>query len=275
MTAAPTDISISCIDLGWRDYASTLAFQRTLLERVQTDPRQGYLLLVEHDPPVITLGRRGRAEDIVDPAAVAAAGIEVHRVTRGGQATWHGPGQLAAYPIVALRPLGLTLRQYVCGLEEAVLRTLADAGIEGFRREGQTGVWTAQGKIAAIGVAVERWVCWHGLALNVCPDLGHFGLIVPCGQRGSAVTSMERIMGKRRLSAFRRCCEKLKVPFSAQHGGESRDGPRFQTAKAGSVPAFIQSPFPVPVFVKNLLAERLCEVLHLRTLALTLKEDIS
>ena len=185
---------ITVFDLGRRDYASTLALQRELLARVQADPAQGFLLLVEHDPPVITLGRRGRAEDLLaDRAAIAAAGIEVHSVTRGGQTTYHGPGQLVAYPIVALRPLGRTLRQYVTGLEQAVIDTLRAVGVEGGRREGHVGVWADGGKIAAIGVAVEKWVCWHGLAINVCPNLDHFGLIVPCGESGGAVTSIQQM----------------------------------------------------------------------------------
>lgn len=186
------------MDLGRRDYASCLDLQRELVARVQREPQTGYLLLVEHDPPVITLGRRGGQQDVLaSPEALAADGVEVHRVSRGGQATYHGPGQLVVYPIVSLRGLGLRLGEYVHRLETAVIDVLGQLGIGAATRDGQIGVFVGDAKIAAFGVAVERWVCSHGLALNVDPELDHFRLLVPCGQMDASVTSIRRVLANR------------------------------------------------------------------------------
>ena len=187
-------------NLGRISYADALDVQESLVARAQANrdepPR---LLLLEHDPPVITLGRRGRDQDILAaPARLLDLGVEIHRSQRGGQVTYHGPGQLVAYPIVRLagRPGGV--RQFVRGLEEAVIRLLAGFGVTATRREGIIGVWADGAKVAAVGVAVSRWVTYHGLAINVTrASAGAFDLIVPCGQAGGgAVTSLSHLAGR-------------------------------------------------------------------------------
>jgi lipoic acid synthetase len=184
-------------DLGRAAYAPTLALQEELVARVHADPKgPGHLVLVEHTPPVITLGRRTRTEHLLaDEDQLRRLGIEVHASARGGSATWHGPGQLVAYPILRLAR-ERTVRAHVRGLEEALLATLAHFGVRAHRAEGLTGVWVGNEKIAAIGVAVSHWIAWHGLALNVDPDLESFRLIVPCGIEGKGVTSMARLLGR-------------------------------------------------------------------------------
>ena len=190
--------TLTILDLGPAPYLPTLSLQRRLVaELVAAPSADAQRLLLEHDPPVITLGRRGRAEDILAPAeALAAAGVEVHRVTRGGEATYHGPGQLVAYPILHLRRHRLTLRAYVGRLEDALIETVRRFGVPAGRRDGQVGVWVGDGKIAAVGVAVERFVTYHGAALNVSTDLSAFDWIVPCGVADQRVTSLARLAGR-------------------------------------------------------------------------------
>ncbi len=150
----------------------------------------GALLLLEH-PHVYTLGRRGRLDDVLAPAErLAEMGIEAHHVDRGGEVTYHGPGQLVGYPIVSLRRLGVGPLIYVRSLERVLIETLAEFGILAGSDGRPTGVWTGGAKIAAIGVRVSRGVATHGFALNVSPDLAWFDHIVPCGMKGSRVTSM-------------------------------------------------------------------------------------
>jgi lipoyl(octanoyl) transferase len=146
--------------------------------------------LLEH-PPVITLGRGSRSEHVLaDGAALSAAGAEVWETTRGGDVTYHGPGQLVCYGIVDLRERGRDVGRYLRDLEAVLLAVLADFGLEGRRHPGLTGAWLGERKVAAIGVRAERWITSHGFALNVSPDLGHFGWIVPCGIRDYGVTSI-------------------------------------------------------------------------------------
>ena len=183
------------IHLGLADYATTLDLQERLVDSALRDPRAAYLVTVEHFPPVVTLGRRGRPADILAPQRLTDEGIEVHGCSRGGQATYHGPGQLVAYPIWQLARGGRSARGHVRALEQAVIGVLGRFGIAGERRAGTVGVYAGSAKIAAVGVAVHRWVCYHGLALNVQPDLSHFDLIVPCGRPGAAATSMARLLG--------------------------------------------------------------------------------
>jgi len=165
-------------------------------------PELGWLLLVEHDP-VITVSRRPTAASnlIAGPAQLAAAGVEVCETDRGGDITYHGPGQLVVYPILDLNRLNLGLHAYMRLLEDAVIGTIARFGLAGEREPGATGVWVRgaadepAAKIAAMGVRVRRWVSMHGLALNVTTDLSHFGLIVPCGLVGRRVTSLRELLG--------------------------------------------------------------------------------
>lgn len=154
-----------------------------------------YLLLLEHDPPVITLGRRGRTEHVlVSRERLEADGYELYESPRGGDVTFHGPGQLVAYPIVRLDPRHRSVHDYVWRLEESLIRLLEVLGIRGERRAGFTGVWVGGKKVAAIGVAVRRWIACHGLALNVAADLSGFDRIVPCGIATHGVTSLSRLL---------------------------------------------------------------------------------
>lgn len=155
------------------------------------------LLLLEH-PHVITLG--SSAEDahvLIDEAERKRLGIEVFEVGRGGGVTYHGPGQLVAYPILDLRPLGRDLHAYLRRLEDVLIATASALGVQAWRREGLTGIWTSQGKLGAIGVRVSsQWISSHGVALNVSSDLRYFESIVPCGIEGEGVTSLSRELGR-------------------------------------------------------------------------------
>ena len=191
-------------DLGRMPYAEALALQRDLQRRVVEarampggDPRAMYLLLVEHDPPVITISRRRGAGGhmLATNRQLAEAGVEVAETDRGGDITYHGPGQLVVYPILDLNTLGLRVHGYMRLLEGIVIEVLAQWGLEGRRDEAATGVWVNGSKICAMGVRLSRWVTMHGLALNVTTNLRHFDLIVPCGLTGRTVTSMQQELG--------------------------------------------------------------------------------
>ncbi|HVP73716.1 MAG TPA: lipoyl(octanoyl) transferase LipB [Phycisphaerales bacterium] len=196
-------------DLGRMNYADALALQRQLqLEVIEsrTSDASGttglaHLLLVEHDPPVITVSRRpdARKHLIASEQLLLAAGVEVAETDRGGDITYHGPGQLVVYPILDLNRFGLRIDSYMRMLEQIVIDVLARFGIAGERDSAATGVWVrsnaAPSKICAMGVRVSRWVSMHGLALNVATNLDHFSLIVPCGLAGRSVTSMQRELG--------------------------------------------------------------------------------
>lgn len=186
------------IDIGRAAYESTLRLQERLLAEVkQADPERAALVLVEHDPPVITLGRGASAAHVVaSRERLAAEGVEIHESSRGGDVTYHGPGQLVGYPILRLDLHGRDVHRYLRDLEEVLLRVLARFGVQGERSAGLTGVWVGKEKVAAIGVAVSRWVTYHGFALNVDPNLSHFGLIVPCGIRDKGVTSLAKLLGR-------------------------------------------------------------------------------
>jgi lipoate-protein ligase B len=188
------------IDLGRSAYEPAVKLQKRLLEEVKaSEPAEdrAHLVLVEHDPPVITLGRRAdRANVLADVGRLDREGVRVVTTRRGGDVTYHGPGQLVGYPILRLDRRGRSVHGYIRNLEEALIRTLAELGISAERQKGMTGVWTEAGKVAAIGIAVSRWVSWHGFALNVRPNLEHFGLIVPCGLAGKSVTSVSELLGR-------------------------------------------------------------------------------
>jgi lipoyl(octanoyl) transferase len=185
------------IDMKRSSYEAALAMQRELVDRVLArDGDDAYLVLVEHVPPVITLGRSANAQHVLASAErLAAEGIEVHKSARGGDVTYHGPGQLVGYPIMRLGAGRRTVRQYVSDLEETIIRLLGLWGVRAERVCGATGVWTGSRKVAAIGVAVRRWVTWHGFALNVAVNMEHFGLIVPCGLHGKDVTDLSSVVG--------------------------------------------------------------------------------
>jgi len=174
------------IDLGRMEYGQALLLQKELAAKRARDEIPDSLVLVEHDH-VITLGRK------TTPANFKPQGIPVFQVERGGDATYHGPGQLVGYPIVLLKDHDV--RRHVRGMEEALIRTGRRFGVEGERLEGHPGIWVKGKKVASIGVAVTEWVTYHGFALNVNTDLGYFGLIRPCGLDPSTMTSMKDVLG--------------------------------------------------------------------------------
>jgi len=182
------------MDLGVRDYAEVWGMQRELVAARQRDEVPDTLILVEH-PHVITLGRGSHRENLL-----AVGDVPTFEIERGGDVTYHGPGQLVGYPIFLLRPDERDLHQYLRNLEEALLRTAADFGIAGDRNPGWTGVWTAEPgprrKLASIGVAVKRWVTMHGFALNVSTDLSRFAAINPCGLEANVMASLASVLGR-------------------------------------------------------------------------------
>lgn len=207
----PEPQAIPVIDLGRTPYAEAYALQlehhaEVLAAREAGSPVPGRLLFVEHDP-VVTVTKRPDAPGhvLAGPEALRAAGVALEATDRGGDVTYHGPGQIVCYPIIDLRAVGLRLHDHMRLMERAVIETLAGFGLDGQRDEGATGVWIPPGlggphpvasKICAMGVRVRRWITLHGLALNVEPDLSHFGLIVPCGLHGRPVTSLREQLGE-------------------------------------------------------------------------------
>jgi lipoyl(octanoyl) transferase len=184
--------------LGRVPYADALALQRALVEERRAGTIGDTLLLVEH-PHVLTLGVRGdggRGHILATDEALASRGIEVHETGRGGDITYHGPGQIVGYPIIDLNPDRRDVHRYVRDLETVLIRTAADYGITAERVEGLTGVWVDGEKLAAIGVRIARWITSHGFALNVTTDLDYFTLIVPCGIADRGVTSLARLLGR-------------------------------------------------------------------------------
>lgn len=184
------------LDLESLDYAAALALMRSLAQARRRPDWPEVLMLTEHEP-VLTLGRRAGAQDILVPEELLKAkGVTAYRIERGGLATFHGPGQIMAYPIFSLRAVSLGAASFVARLEEVVISVLKDFGLEGGREAGHPGVWVGPDKIASIGLAVRRGVAFHGLALNHDPDLSFFDLIQPCGLTGVRMTSMARLLGR-------------------------------------------------------------------------------
>ncbi len=181
---------------GRERYALTWARQLELHDQRRAGAIPDTLVLVEHEP-VITLGRQGELSHLLlSEERLAALGIDFHRVERGGDITYHGPGQLVGYPVWNLRERELSVRELLRGLEEALIRVLGCYGIEAGRIEGLTGVWAGGEKVAALGVAVRSGISYHGFAFNVEPNLEHFRLIVPCGITDKPVTSLARLLGR-------------------------------------------------------------------------------
>jgi lipoyl(octanoyl) transferase len=186
-----SDRVLEIIQAGSVPYGDALAWQRRLAEeRIAGRQSHDLLLLLEH-PPVITLGRGSRDEHLL-----AVDGVEVFEIERGGDVTYHGPGQLVGYPIIDLTGYRQDLHWYLRTLEDALIGALARLGIAAERNPGYTGVWTRGRKIASIGIHVKQWVTWHGFALNVTTDLSAFNRIVPCGIPGVEMTSVEREGGR-------------------------------------------------------------------------------
>lgn len=179
-------------NLGVCSYATALATQEELVARKVLGEADDYLLLLQH-PPVYTLGRGANVEDL--RGADQVLGVPVFRISRGGGVTFHGPGQLVAYPIITLRHGGRDVHRYVRTLEDVLIAVCADFGIAAQRQLGQTGVWVGAAKIASIGVGVRRWTTFHGIALNVSTDLSFFGHIVACRMPDVRMTSMAETLG--------------------------------------------------------------------------------
>jgi lipoate-protein ligase B len=187
---APPAAGLSVRRLGRVPYGEALALQARLQAERIAGAIPDTLLLLEH-PDVITFGAGAKAEHALPEPELRRLGYEVFRTNRGGEVTWHGPGQLVGYPIVDLAPRGRDLHRYLRELEQALARALGDCGIRALRREGYTGVWIdARRKVASLGVGVRRWVTMHGFALNVTCDLARFGAIVPCGLADVEMTSV-------------------------------------------------------------------------------------
>ncbi len=199
-------------DLGLKDYKETWDYQEKLFQEIleiksqnrkdETNAKQtpNYLLFVEH-PHVYTLGKSGHMENmLLNEGQLAAKGATFYKINRGGDITYHGPGQIVGYPIFDLDNFFTDIHKYLRYLEEAIIMTLAEYGLKGERSEGETGVWLDVGtpfarKICAMGVRASRWVTMHGFALNVNTDLGYFDNIIPCGIRGKAVASLNVELG--------------------------------------------------------------------------------
>ena len=183
--------------LGVVPYADALALQKQLVEERRHGRIGDVLLLVEH-PHVLTLGVRGdggRSHILAAPEILRSRGVEVHETGRGGDITYHGPGQLVGYPIIDLKPDRCDVHRYVRDIEDVLIRVAADYGVIAERVAGLTGVWVGGEKLAAIGVRIARWITSHGFALNVTTDLDYFNLIVPCGIADRGVTSLSKLVG--------------------------------------------------------------------------------
>jgi lipoyl(octanoyl) transferase len=195
MAGTSVDTRLDVRRLGRVAYAAGLELQGRLVAQRQAGEIPDTLLLLEHDP-VFTLGRNARAENVLFPAeALRERGFEVFETGRGGDVTYHGPGQVVGYPILDLSDRR-DVHRYVRDLEEVMIRTCAGYGLSASRVAGLTGCWLGDAKIGAIGVRIARWVTSHGFAFNVDNDLGPFQLIIPCGIRGRGVTSLARALGR-------------------------------------------------------------------------------
>ncbi|MGI8400047.1 MAG: lipoyl(octanoyl) transferase LipB [Gemmatimonadaceae bacterium] len=203
------------VPLGRMAYHEALELQRHIArDRISGALPQDVLLLVEH-PPVVTLGRASKEKNLVaSPEFLRNKGVELFEVDRGGDVTFHGPGQLVGYPIIDLKRHRQDLHWYLRKIEEALINTLADYDIPAERNPTFTGVWTTGKKIASIGVHARDWVTWHGFALNVTTDLSYFDLIVPCGINGVVMTSIARELGIENVSA-QDVRERVSATFAA------------------------------------------------------------
>lgn len=188
---------MNILDLGCCDYELAFEIQLEIVEKVQSGCIGDTLILVEH-PPVITMGRNALQENVLmSPGQLKEKGIAISSTNRGGDVTYHGPGQLVGYPIFHLKKRhGGSIRSFVNNLEEVFIRMLKDSWeIQAQRDPCNAGVWIGQEKIVALGLAVKRGVTMHGFAFNVCPDLGHYNAIVPCGLADRGVTSLQKVTG--------------------------------------------------------------------------------
>ena len=266
---------INIVYLGRVDYSIALSLQETVVSLVKAGRAGHTLLLLEH-PPVITLGRNAEAQNIVaSRESLARQGIELHETNRGGDVTFHGPGQLVGYPIFDLRAFAprLGALEFVRKLEEALIRTCGDLGVVTERIAGLTGVWTQEtpaAKIAAIGVHISRAVTSHGFALNVSTNLDYFKLIVPCGITDKPVTSLAREMGRdnhpRKLPSLEEVAQLVSRNFGRVFAAqtlwlESLDalvagGPPVKPERATHEPANQDTPARAPENIRKLAGEK-------------------
>lgn len=181
--------------LGIVNYREAYGLQKSLLQKKIEGSNLDYLILLQHNP-VITIGRNGNNKNIlVSESLLKSYGIELFEIERGGDVTYHGPGQITGYPILDLHHYKKDVHWYIRNLEEVIIRALNEYGVTGKRMDKYTGVWVDDEKIAAIGVAIKHWITFHGFAFNVCPDLSHFKLINPCGITDKSITSLEKVLG--------------------------------------------------------------------------------
>jgi lipoyl(octanoyl) transferase len=192
------ELKLQVLSLGKYDYDKALKLQEEYLKKRQAGEVGDRIILVEHNP-VLTLGRSGKRENIIaSDEVLEREGIEVVHIGRGGDVTYHGPGQIVGYPIIDLKGHKLGVKDYVYNIEEMIIRlTSSEYGIESYRDEINNGVWVNNKKITAVGFSVKRWVTMHGFALNVNTDLNHFKYIVPCGIEGREATSLEAELGRK------------------------------------------------------------------------------
>ncbi len=183
------------VNLGRVEFREALARQEALVEAIASGREPETVLLLEHSP-VFTVGRAGDSSNLLSAHDFDENPLKLVRINRGGDVTFHGPGQLVAYPHLDLRQRGRDVHRYLRQLEETLIRLAEDFEIRAFRREGLTGVWTDRGKLASLGVGVRRWITMHGLALNVSTDLRYFSLIHPCGIVDCRVTSLSELLGR-------------------------------------------------------------------------------
>ncbi|HQZ82570.1 MAG TPA: lipoyl(octanoyl) transferase LipB [Pyrinomonadaceae bacterium] len=189
-----TGRNLEVLKLGRVGYKDALDLQARLEAEVIAERENDYLVFLEH-PHTFTIGRRATEDGVLATAEILRKlGVEVFETNRGGRVTYHGIGQIVGYPIISLSPHREDVHRYVRDLEDVLIRAMADFGIEAFRIEGLTGVHTSQGKVAAIGVHIKRWVTTHGFALNVSTDLSYYNWIIAC--EGEPVTSMEELLGR-------------------------------------------------------------------------------
>lgn len=218
--------------LGRVAYSDALELQKQLESEVISDRKRDYLLLLEH-PHTFTLGRRSKDNGVLATAEMLRKlGVDVFEINRGGKVTYHGLGQIVGYPIISLSPDREDVHRYVRDIEEVLIRTMANFGIEAFRIEGLTGVHTTEGKIAAIGVHIKRWVTTHGFALNVNTDLSYYNWIIAC--EGEPVTSMSRLLDREIDMA--EVEDRIVVNFEEVFGYELAGAAQAETRSVGSVP---------------------------------------
>jgi len=219
LPSLPTGFHV--LQTGRLSYETGLAFQEKLIKRRLHDADSEYLMLLEHDP-VITLGRGSNQAHVrLPPEELSRQGIACHEISRGGDVTWHGPGQLVGYPILHMDQVGRDLHRYLRLLEECLIQTLSAFGLHGERQPGKTGVWVGGRKIASIGIGVRRWISWHGFALNIAPDLRAFEAIVPCGLPDVTMTSLAVECAKTPSRAIveQEIIRSFAATFNLQHHG--------------------------------------------------------